>query len=279
MRSYVLITGAAGGLGKAFAAECASRGWDLFLTDLSEQALEAAAAGLERLYGVRVLHHACDLTDPAAREALWQHVRQMGLAFHFLINVAGRDFEGPFDERRVEELRTLLRLNIEATVEITRRVLAFRDPARTLRIINVSSLASFYPMPIKAVYAASKRFLLDFSLALNQELRTSNVTVMALCPAGMPTTPGTIRAIDAQGFMGRATTMNVGDVAGRAIDLALAGRGVYIPGGINQALRVLGGMLPAPLVAAFINRRWRKARGQAQAEPHPRLTAFDTPSP
>ena len=44
MRSYVLISGAAGGLGKAFAAECAARGWNLFLTDLSEEALAPVKA-------------------------------------------------------------------------------------------------------------------------------------------------------------------------------------------------------------------------------------------
>jgi short-subunit dehydrogenase len=259
MKSYVLITGAAGGLGKAFAAECASRGWNLFLTDLSEPALAAASIGIERLYGVEVFTHACDLTDAASRAALWQEIGRRGLCFHMLINVAGVDYEGPFDERRVDELCTIVRLNIEATVEMSRRVLALRDPARTLRIVNVSSLASYYPMPIKAVYAASKRFLLDFSLALAQELRASGVTVTALCPAGMPTTPICIRAIDAQGFAGWATTINVGDVAARTIDMALAGRSVYVPGAINQALRLLGALVPPSVIASIINRRWRES--------------------
>ena len=40
MRSKVLITGAGGGLGKAFCVECARRGWDLYLTDLRLEALE-----------------------------------------------------------------------------------------------------------------------------------------------------------------------------------------------------------------------------------------------
>jgi hypothetical protein len=267
MKSYVLITGAAGGLGKAFAAECASRGWNLFLTDLSGQALGAVATGIERLYGVEVLHQACDLTDAAGREALWQRIDQCRLCFHMLINVAGIDYEGPFDERRVDELRTIVRLNIEATVEMNRRVLPFRDPARTLRIVNVSSLASYYPMPIKAVYAASKRFLLDFSLALNQELRASGVTVTALCPAGMPTTPICIRAIDAQGIAGWATTMNVGDVAARTIDMALAGRSVYVPGVVNQVLRFVGSLVPPSIIAFALNKRWRESYRKSHVVP------------
>lgn len=259
MSSYVLITGAGGGLGKAFAAECASRGWDLFLTDVSGEVLEPLARGLERLYGVRVRTHAADLTDPDARERLWQHVEQQGVRFHGLLNVAGIDYQGPFDERRVDEVQRILRLNIEATVEMTQRVLHRRDPSQTLRIVNVCSLAAFYPMPMKAVYAASKRFLLNWSLALSQELRGSGVTVTALCPAGMPSNPAVIRLIVAQGFMGRATTVNVNDVAARTIRRALAGRSLYIPGVLNRILRRAGEAAPPQLVAALIDRRWRRS--------------------
>jgi short-subunit dehydrogenase len=259
MNSSVLITGGTGGLGKAFAAECASRGWNLFLTDLNAEALETTAAGLKRMYGVEVLTHPADLTAEEDREALWRYIEKLGLRFHFLANVAGIDYEGLFNEREIGEIRTILRLNVEATVEMTRRALQFRDPVRPFRIVTVSSLAAFYPMPVKAIYASSKRFLLDWSLALNQELRATGVTVTALCPAGMPSNPEVTRAIDAQGLMGRITTVNVGDVAARTIDRALAGRTIYIPGAINQVLRVIGGMFPPQLVAYVIDKRWRKS--------------------
>ncbi|MBN1119654.1 MAG: SDR family NAD(P)-dependent oxidoreductase [Anaerolineae bacterium] len=273
MNSSVLITGATGGLGKAFAAECASRGWNLFLTDLNGAALASVAAGLNRMYGIQVQTFAADLTGEDEREALWQHIEESGLRFHSLFNVAGIDYEGLFNERKVGEIRSILRLNVESTVETTRRALQFRDPVQPFRIVNVCSLAAFYPMPVKAVYASSKRFLLDWSLALNQELRSTGVTVTALCPAGMPSNPEVTRAIDAQGWMGRITTMNVGDVAARTIDRALSGRTIYIPGVINQVLRVLGGMFPPQLVAYVIDKRWRKSyqksSGGGQALAHP----------
>lgn len=260
MKSFVFITGATGGLGKAFAAECASRGWNLFLTDRSSEALRSLAQGLSRLYGGYIYVWPCDLTDAEARQALWQQARSLGLRFHMLVNVAGVDYEGPFIDRSPMELQNIVRLNVEATVEMTRHVLSFRHPTRTLRIINVSSLASYYPMPVKATYAASKRFLLDFSLALDQELRSSGVTVTALCPAGMPSNPECIRAISAQGLIGQLTTMNVGDVAARTIDIALKGRRVYVPGFPNQILRSLASILPSSLVTSFIGNRWNKAR-------------------
>ncbi len=283
MKSYAMITGATGGLGKALAAECASRGWDLYLTDLHEGRLTRVALGLERLYNVDVRTHLCDLADPQSRNALWTDVANRGMRFHFQANVAGVDFEGPFMERQVDDLRSILRVNVEGTVEMIWHVLAHRDPTRTLRIVNVSSLAGYYPMPLKATYAASKRFLLDMSIALNAELRDDDISVTALCPAGMPTTPDVIEKIEAQGFMGRITTMNVGDVARRTVTMALRGRAVYVPGGASQTLKVLGGLVPASLVASFIGRRWAGRRedadGGGKAAPSLPTLSSVTPSP
>ncbi len=262
MQSVALITGAAGGVGKAFAAECGARGWDLLLTDLYEPPLVALAEGMQRLHGVSVHYLPCDLTSAAARDTFWAEVERLDLRVRFLINAAGIEFEGPFQERTIDEVRILLRLNIEAAVEMTYRALARRDPARTLHIVNVSSLAGFYPMPVKALYAASKRFLIDFSRALRQELRPHNVQIMALCPSGMPTNPHTTRRLMAQGWIGQMSMLNVGAVAARAVDKALAGQDVYVPGVFNRVLRLLGGLLPPGLVTAFIWKRWMAARGE-----------------
>jgi short-subunit dehydrogenase len=260
MKSMVCITGAAGGLGKAFAVECASRGWDLYLTDLSEEALGRLARSLSNTYNIKVDYHSCDLTDFDARSELFGHIRQNGYQFHFLINVAGLDYEGPFSERTRQQIKTILRLNIEANLEMTNALLKLRDPSRTFRIINVASLAAYYPMPVKAMYASSKRFLLDFSRALGEELRPLDATVTALCPAGMPTTPECIQAIEVQGFAGRITTRNVGFVAAGTVDSALKGKAVYIPGLLNRMLKLAGSLVPPSVVAHAIGSRWKAAQ-------------------
>jgi uncharacterized protein len=257
MQPYVLITGAAGGVGKAFAAECASRGWNLFLTDVRANALVPLAAGLTRLFDVEVCAFACDLMDPEGREALWCEVERAGLDVSFLINVAGTEYPGPFVERSAVELRTILRLNIEAAVEMTHQALRRRREGQPLHILNVSSLAGLYPMPVKAVYAASKRFLIDFSLAVRQEVRAQGVTVTVVCPSGMPTTPRAIHGLEAQGLLGQAAMLNVGDVAAGAIDAALSGKARYIPGLFNQILGLIAPLVPPSLAAAWIWKRWQ----------------------
>ncbi len=260
MKSVYLITGATGGLGKAFAAECAARGWDLFLTDLRTDRLRLLAGGLERAFGVSVAYHASDLTDPPSRTELFERFRSEGRRFRGLVNVAGLDHEGLFMERRAEEITAILRLNVESTLITTHSVLEFRDQAVTFRIINVSSLAAFFSMPVKATYAASKRFLLDFTLALRNELRDENVTVTALCPAGMPTNEACITGIEAQGLMGQLTTENIGNVAFETVEGALRDRAIVIPGTLNQFVRWAGGLVPAASVAELVGSRWRAAR-------------------
>ena len=258
--SSVLITGASGGLGKAFAVEAASRGWSLFLTDLQAEPLEVLATGLCHAYAVPVRVAACDLTDPASRAALFQHLRGAGLRFWALINVAGTDFEGPFFEQTSRQIRTIIRLNVEGTLDMTHAALELRDPLRPFRIINIASLAAFYPMPVKATYAASKRFLLDFSLALREEVRPAGVTVTVLCPAGLPTTPSCVQAIESQGLMGQLTTQDIGSVANLTLNCALSGQAIVIPGAANRILQVLGSLAPASLVARLIGWRWSSAR-------------------
>lgn len=260
-RSYILITGATGGLGKAFAVECASRGWDVCLTDLHAEPLETLAQHLASTYRVSTLANPCDLTDSADRGRLFACLRAQGMRLWGLINVAGLDFEGPFFEQSCRDIRTILRLNIEGTLEMIHSAVPLRDPCAPFRIINVASLAAFYPMPVKATYAASKRFLLDFSRALADEVREMGITVTVLCPAGMPTTPEVIRSIEAQGLMGQLTTQNIGSVANETLNAALRGQQVVIPGALNQLMQIAGNWVPTSLLVHLIGNRWRAARG------------------
>jgi short-subunit dehydrogenase len=181
-----------------------------------------------------------------------------------LINVAGMDYEGAFLERTREQVLHILRLNVEATLDTTYAILNLRDPEQRFRLINVCSMAAYFPMPYKAVYAATKRFLLDFSLALAEEIQPFG-TVTALCPAGLPTTPEVMQAIFAQGFWGLATTVDPRKVARKTIDKALKGRRVYIPGWLNQFLHGLGALAPVGLAVHFVGNRWRAAQTETMA--------------
>lgn len=256
----VMITGACGGLGRALAAECGKRGYRLFLTDINEEGLRSIQRGLERRFGVCAAVRACDLTSESGVDELLCAVDAQNIRFDMLLNVAGLDYEGAFLARKRNDLVKIVSLNNEATLRITHSILQRRRADRPFSLVFVSSLASLYPMPLKATYAASKRFLLDFSLALRLELKGQGVRVLAVCPGGMPTTPEAMRGIEAQGFWGAATTNPLETVARRTIDGVMRGKSVYIPGGLNRTLAMIGGLLPRRWVAAAIYRRWNKAQ-------------------
>lgn len=256
----VFISGAAGGLGRAMAAECARRGWRLFLTDRNASGLETLQRGLERQFGITVAVRACDLTDPRDVDGMLSVMDRCGLRFDMMLNIAGVDFEGGFTCRDRESLVKIVAVNDEATVRVTHAILARRREGRPFTAVFVSSLASMFPMPLKATYAASKGFLLNFALALRQELKGEGANALVLCPGGMMTREETQTAIRAQGFWGGLTTNPLERVARRTLDRALAGKGLYIPGGVNKLLSCLGKLLPRSWAAAAIYGRWDRAQ-------------------
>ncbi|HHU89720.1 MAG TPA: SDR family NAD(P)-dependent oxidoreductase [Clostridiaceae bacterium] len=256
----VMITGASGGLGRVLAIECALRGYNLFLTDINQAGLLSLKQGLERQFKVCIAVKACDLTKAESVDELMSFIDFHGIRFDMLINVAGIDYEGGFLSQEREKITKIIALNNEATLRITHDILLRRRPKRQFSLIFVSSLASMYPMPLKATYAASKRFLLDFALALRQELKNQNVTVLTLCPGGLVTTKEAMRGISAQGFWGNATTNSLEIVARKTINYALQGKSIYIPGLLNRILSFVGKILPRSWVATLIYFRWGKAQ-------------------
>lgn len=137
-------------------------------------------------------------------------------------------------------------------------------PDNPFTLIFVSSLASMFPMPLKATYAASKRFLLDFATSLRQELKREDANVLALCPGGMVTTQETVVSIKAQGFWGNATTNPLEGVARKTLNRALAGRSIYVPGNLNRMFSLFGKIIPRSWVAAVVYWRWNQAQDKAE---------------
>ncbi len=258
MAEYILITGATGGLGSALSMECARRGYDLVLTDIGPTG-SALASFLAEKYRVRAVYYPCNLTQAEDRRQFYLQLSSEGYRFWGLLNVAGTDFEGAFTEISRDQILQVLRLNVEATIDNTHSVLKMRALNRRFMLVNVASLAAFQPMPFKAIYAATKRMLVDFTLAIGEEIKEFG-SATALCPAGMPTNPEVTRAIFAQGFWGRITTVNPDEVAHQTISAALRGRRMVIPGGVNRLIRSLASLVPAVWTARFVGRRWSAAQ-------------------
>lgn len=255
MTSYLLITGALGGFGTELVRECARRGYNLYLTDRPVNASQFVESIADE-YGVQVRYHPCELTERESRTALIEALIAEDCRFRGLINVAGRDYEGAFLDQSRERLLYLLHVLIESMVDLSHAVLNLRDPEQRFMLINVSSLAGYFPMPYKATYSAAKGFIQRFSRALREEIKPFG-NVLVVSPAGLPTHEESRRKIAAQGTWGRLTALDTKTVARRTIERALKDKATYVPGMINQLLVTLSVFLPDTILTAFIARRWR----------------------
>ena len=263
MNKYTLITGAAGGLGKAFSVECAKRGQNLLLTDLHEYKLQVLAVSLESAYSIKTMIFPCNLTDLSDRQELFNIIASANLEIDMAMNVAGLDYEGGIETLSSQMISTVVRLNTEATLDIT-RFIASSHHSGDFYIINVASMAGYFSMPLKAMYAASKRAIIQFSLAVREEIRQRGGHILVLCPSGLRTMPEVIASIDSQGLAGRITTLDTGKVAYLTINKALRNKAKYIPGVVNAALVGISYIVPDSLKAKLIYKRWSLTRGKVR---------------
>ncbi len=262
MTKYTLITGASGGLGKAFAVECAQLGHNLIITDLNKEKLKGLSKTLKSTYSIDVIYFACDLTNIHQRQSLFAKIQKLNVELFLTINVAGLDYEGGLKSLTSDMISTIIRLNTEATLDIT-RFAASQKHSGNYYIINVASMAGFFSMPLKAIYAASKRAIIQFSIAIREEIKSSGGHVMALCPSGLRTMPKVIASIESQGFFGRITTVNTGTVAHKTIIKAMRGQAKYVPGIVNILAVLFASIIPECIKTKIIFKRWEATRKKA----------------
>jgi uncharacterized protein len=136
---------------------------------------------------VRIHPIDCDLTEPGAGRSLAAAVAERGLEISVLCNNAGAAIAGEFAAYPAERQLAILRLDLEAIVDLCGHFLPPMVRRGSGAVLNVGSLFSWAPAPRLATYAASKAAVLAFSEALHTELRPYGVAVTALCPGTMPT--------------------------------------------------------------------------------------------
>lgn len=247
MPSIAIVTGASSGLGRELVRRI-DRGEagavdEIWAVGRRAERLEA----LGRDCQATVRPFALDLTDPASFDAIERAVVETEADIRLLVNDAGFGAAGDFACQGRDQAPRMIELLARAPVELTYRALPHMRAGA--RILNVASVAAFAPQPRLAVYAACKRFVLDFSRALDAELGDVDIHATALCPKFMET-EFLDRAGDAEA-MRRLCAIgfeDVGDVADAAIRATVAGRALCIPSPDMRAYYAAAKLLPYPLL-------------------------------
>lgn len=231
-----LITGASSGIGYHLAHEFAKNGHPVVLVAPVEEELRNVAAELQGLYGAEVRYIAKDLERESAAQEIYDELQREVVDIHILVNNAGHGCRGKSWELPIERDISMVRLNIEAVLRLTKLFIVPMLQRERGCILNTASVAGFEPGPMLNVYHATKAFILSWSEGLATELEDTGLTVTALCP-GPTDTDFFPKAgmLDTRAFQ-KAVVSAPQDVAKAGYDGLMNGELFVVPGGMNKAL-------------------------------------------
>ena len=256
-QKYALITGATGGLGKAFTRAVAKAGYRLILTGRSADKLQALKEETEKQYaGVQICTYAVDLSDQTQRLEMMQSLLSSGVRLSLLVNVAGMDIQKSLETYTQDKISRQCRVNFESAVSLCQ--FAIENKANRLQILNISSVSGIYPMPYFAIYSATKGALTSFSVALREEMKGKGVSVTAVLPGAMPTREDIKEQIKGQGLWGRLAVKSPDWVANYSLKAVAKNKRKVIPGFWNKVMRFSTALLPTSWKLKFIAKRWSK---------------------
>jgi len=179
----VVITGAAGGIGRGLAQSFAAAGATLELLDRDADALARLA---DELAGDTPLHcTALDLGDRQAVQLYADDLACRGLNADVLVNNAGVEYATPLDECSFEadqRWSTLLENNVGSMQRLTRALLPRLRAGAS--VINQASIWGLKGVPGFSAYVASKHAVVGLTRSLAWELGPRRIRVNAVCPAG-----------------------------------------------------------------------------------------------
>lgn len=239
-RKIALVTGAAQGIGLACAHALAQDGCQVVLADVQADVVAEAA----KTVGADAVAHVCDMGDPAAIAAMFDHIEAEVGPVSVLVNNAGVAMPGDFLDYEFETFNRVISINLNGVFLATQRA------ARTMvakgiagAIVNMSSINAQLAIPAIPAYCASKGGVMQLTKVAALALAKNNIRVNAVGPgsidtammAGVNANPDAFKTAMSRTPLGRAgTAKEIGDVvAFLASDKAsyITGETIYVDGG------------------------------------------------
>lgn len=243
-----MITGASSGLGVEYADRLAGEGTNVLLVARRTGHLEEVAEDIRARHGVEAEAHPADLTLAGERAELIRRMSELDVSH--LVNNAGFGTMGNFHETDPGRIDQEVQLNVMALTDLTRAVVPGMVARGAGAVIQVASTAAFQPLPTMAVYAATKAYVLRFGTALWEELHSTGVRVVVICP-GPTDTEFFHKAGDDSVMRTRRTPGQVVDTTMRALR---AHRPVAVDGLPNAAMAFATRLAPLGVQARVARR-------------------------
>lgn len=259
---YTLITGACGGLGRAFVFLLAEKNTPLYLLGRREEKLSALAEELRARYpSLPVLYAKCDLREDSDRNALFARWDRENTRFCRLVYVAGADVQKPLEKYSEEKIILQCRANFEGLVSLTHAVFA-RKGSLIPEFLAIGSVSGIYPMPYFSLYSATKKAVEQFYSAMHEEWK-GRARVTCALPGAIPTREDVKENIRTQGLWGKLAACPPDFVAKKCLSAVKRNKRRVIVGFWNKAMRFFTFFLPEQLKMRFIAKRWSKTEKDA----------------
>lgn len=241
---YALVTGGSQGFGKSIALEFAKRKMNLLLVSLPNSGQWELSNFIRKNFKVEVLCLELDLCKTDSCYIIADFIKDNNLQIKYLVNNAGILSQGFFEEMDDAFIIRQIEVNVLAPTLLTKLLLKNLKTSSPSAILNISSLAAFFPLPKKQVYGGTKSYLLSFSKSLKKELKKYNISVSAICPGGLNTTTTMCYKNRILGWISRESILNPEKAAIIAIDGMMNKKTVIIPGFINKCFMFFDKLVP-----------------------------------
>ncbi|MBN1415248.1 MAG: SDR family oxidoreductase [Bacteroidales bacterium] len=247
IRQVALITGATSGIGKAFACYFAAQGYDLLITGRRKKIIKDLADDIKTKYGVNIEVVIADLFNSEDISFLLGIVGSKR-KITVLVNNAGYGMNLNFTGEDIDHQLAMIKVHINTPLMLIHKVLPQMIEQKQGFIINVSSLAAYFPSPGSAMYTSTKSFLKDFTESLHMDVRQYGIRVQCLCPGF--TYSDFHRNLDATDLKRKQKLipwMDPAAVVEYSIRSLKNGKVICIPGMLNRILVVLVSVVPREL--------------------------------
>lgn len=179
--AIVLLTGGGGGIGRAMTRELLEHGASVLIVDRNPDAVQAAVDSMYA-HGERVAGLTADVTQLAGRARICAEAQRWRGGVNVLINAAGVNHFGLFEEATPEQIETAFAVNVQASIHLCRSLLPHLRRQPAARIVNVGSVFGGIGYPGYVTYSATKFAIRGFTEALRRELAGTSVSVHYLAP-------------------------------------------------------------------------------------------------
>lgn len=234
--SYVLITGTTSGLGREFARLFAKNGYNIVAVARNEALLQQQKQELERQFSVEMVYIVKDLSAEDSAQEVYDEIKHKGINIDILINNAGFGSFGRYVDVDWQRQKGLANVNMLAVMQLSYLFGKDMDRRGEGKIVNIASIASFQAGPYMAMYYASKAFVRSFSEALHEEMKSSGVSVTAICPGPVATNFEKNAQMINSAMFTRLRVYTPEVVAARSYRAIMNNKAVYVVGWPNKLL-------------------------------------------